>query len=98
MPKLLFSEEAAKQYGALEADKGHAKRFKAVRAALGKMETNLRHPGLNTHEFKSQPCPHGEKLYEAYAENKTAAAYRIFWCYDRNERNQIVIVAITEHP
>jgi hypothetical protein len=40
-------------------------------------------------------CPHNAKLFEAYAEDRTAAAYRIFWCY---ERDQMGIVAITEHP
>lgn len=98
MPKIKFSEEAARQYRELEKDKGRTKRFKAVRSALGKMEVNLRHPGLRTHEFKTHICPHNDKLFEAYAENNTAAAFRIFWCYDPNERDQIVIVAITEHP
>jgi hypothetical protein len=98
VPRLLFSEEAKNQLAALATDKGLRKRLKAVRAALGKMEVNLKYPGLNTHKFKTQPCPHGDQLWEAYAENKTPAAYRIFWCYDPNERDQIVIVAITEHP
>jgi hypothetical protein len=99
VPKLLFSEAAATQVRELEADKGLAKRLKAVRSALGKMEVNLRHPGLNTHEFHSQRCPHGGKLYEAYAENKTPAAYRIFWCYmPPPDKDTVLVVAITPHP
>lgn len=63
------------------------------------MEVNLKHPGLSTHEFHSQRCPHGGKLYEAYAENKTPAAYRIFWCYmPRPHKNTVLVVAITPHP
>ncbi len=98
MPKLRFSQEAADQLAALEADKGQQKRHRAVRATLGKMEQNLRHPGLQTHEFHSQPCPHGGKLFEAYAQNRTPGAFRIFWCYDPKVRDQIWIVAITPHP
>jgi hypothetical protein len=63
------------------------------------MEVNLRHPGLQTHEFHSVPCPHGGKLFEAYAENRTPAAYRIFWCFvPPPARDTILVVAITPHP
>ena len=69
-----------------------------MRSALGKMESNLRHPGLKTHQFKGATCPHASKLYEAYAQNHTPGAYRIFWCYCGSNRGTIYIVAITEHP
>jgi len=61
------------------------------------METNLRHPSLKTHRFISVKGPNGEDAYEAYAQNKTPAAYRIFWCYGP-ERGQLTILAITAHP
>ncbi|HTW07259.1 MAG TPA: hypothetical protein VME46_07105, partial [Acidimicrobiales bacterium] len=95
MPHLRFSPKAAAQLAALDNDKGLAKRGKAVRRALAKLEVNLRHPSLNTHEFHSVPCPHGGKLFEAYAENNTPAAYRIFWCYDPDQKDTVLIVAIT---
>jgi hypothetical protein len=99
LPKLLFSPVAAAQLQALKDDKGLAKRHKAVKSALGKLEANPRHTSLHTHEFHSQPCPHGGKLFEAYAENKTPAAYRIFFCYQPPPPpNTILIVAITPHP
>ena len=99
MPKLAFSEEARDQLKELQADSGLAKRLRAVRAALARMEADLRHPSLHTHEFQSQPCPHGKKLYEAYAENRTPAAYRIFWCYlPAPPPDTVFIVAITPHP
>jgi len=41
--------------------------------------------------------PKGEEVFEAYAENNTPAAYRIFW-YSGPEKKQITIVAITPHP
>lgn len=62
------------------------------------MEHDLRHPGLNTHEFKGRQCPHGNKLFEAYAQNRTSGAYRIFWCYMPKPTVGVVyVVAITTH-
>lgn len=99
MPRLEFTREAEQQLAALEKDAGLAVRLKAVRSALGKLEQNLRHPGLRTHEFKGRECPHGGKLFEAYAQNHTPGAFRIFWCYaPKPARDTILIVAITEHP
>jgi len=81
----------------LEADKGLEKRLKAARKSLGLLQANPRHPSLQTHEYKSLKGENGEKVFEAYAEQKTAAAYRIFWHYGP-EKDQITIVAITSHP
>jgi hypothetical protein len=95
--ELQFTERASNQLDALESDDGLAKRLKAVRKALGLLESNPRHPGLNTHKFESIKGPNGEEVFEAYAENKTPAAWRIFWIYGPG-RNQITVVAITPHP
>lgn len=95
--ELPFTEREAGQLDALESDDGLAKRIKAVRKALGMLEANPRHPGLNTHKFVSLKGPGGEEVFEAYAENKTPAAWRIFWIYGPG-RNQITILAITPHP
>ncbi len=95
--KLEFTDEAERQLKSLEADKGLIKRLKAVRKALGYLETNPRHPGLKTHKFSSHQGPSGEEIFEAYAENKTAAAYRIFWYYGPG-KNIITIIGITPHP
>lgn len=40
---------------------------------------------------------HGEEIFEAYAENHTPTAYRIFWHYGPGSQI-ITIVAITPHP
>ncbi len=99
MPTLVFTDVASAQLAELERSKGLKKRLKAVRSALGKMETNLRHPSLNTHEFTSKTCPHNDKLWESYAENNTPAAYRIFWCYNPPPpKDVLLIIAITPHP
>ncbi|HSP41657.1 MAG TPA: hypothetical protein VLO11_02200 [Luteolibacter sp.] len=95
--ELLFTDQAGADLDSLEADAGLAKRLKAVRKALGLLETNPRHPGLNTHKFSSLEGPRGEEVFEAYAENKTPAAWRIFWYYGP-EKKQITILAITPHP
>jgi hypothetical protein len=95
--KLLFTDEASSQLKALEKDKSLQKRLKAVRKALAYLETNPRHPGLNTHKYSSLLGLNGEEIFGAYAENQTAAAYRIFWHYGPN-KEVITIVAITPHP
>ncbi len=95
--KLEFTNEAISQLEALEKDKSLVKRLKAVRKALGYLETNPRHPALNTHKFSSLQGPDGEEIFEAYAENRTPAAYRIFWFYGPR-KNIITITTITAHP
>ena len=95
--KLLFTDEANKNLDEIEKDAGLAKRLKAVRKALGYLETDPRHPGLHTHKFTSLIGPNGEEVFEAYAESKTAAAYQIFWFYGPDKK-EITIVAIIPHP
>ncbi len=95
--KLLFTKSADADLKALEKDNGLSKRLKAVRKALAYLENNPRHPGLNTHKYNALSGKNGEEVFEAYAENNTPAAYRIFWHYGPNEKD-ITILAITEHP
>jgi hypothetical protein len=73
--------------------------FKQVSNALARLEQDPRHPGLQTHEYDSIPNPYDKKkkVFEAYAQNKTPGAYRIFWCYGPGKQ-QITIIAITPHP
>ena len=56
-----------------------------------------KHKSLKTHELTSLKGPKGEKIFEAYAEQSTPAAYRIFWYYGP-DKNRITIVAIIPHP
>lgn len=95
--ELIFTDRADEDLTRLENDKGLEKRLKAVNKALGYLETNPRHPGLNTHEFTSLSKQYEIKVYEACAENNTPAAYRIFWHYGP-DKNVITILAITAHP
>lgn len=95
--ELIFTNRADEDLDRLESDKGLSKRLKSVNKALGYLETNPKHPSLNTHEYTSLSKQFGIKIYEAYAENNTPAAYRIFWHYGP-EKNEITIIAITPHP
>ncbi len=95
--KLLFTEEASNALDKLETNKSSEKIFKAVRKSLGYLETNPRHPGLNTHKFTSFRGPDDQEVFEAYAQNNTPGAYRVFWCYGPNKL-EIIILAITAHP
>jgi hypothetical protein len=95
--KLLFTEQAKNDLNELHSDNTLLKRFKAVRKTLGYLETNPKHPSLNTHKYTAFHGPNGEEVFEAYAENRTPVAYRIFWHYGPNKK-EITIIAITPHP
>ena len=94
---LIFTPQADADLREIETYPAKRKILKAVRKTLGLLETNLRHPSLQTHEFTSLKGPSGEKVFEAYVQQKTPGAYRVFWYYGP-ERNQITIVSITPHP
>ena len=79
--KLLFTNQAVQDLQKLKANCSFTKRYKAVCKALAFLESNPRHPGLNTHKYQTLAGKNGEEIFEAYAENKTPAAYRIFWHY-----------------
>lgn len=95
--KLLFTEEAASNLEHLENNPNRQKQIKAVKKSLGYLETNPKHPSLNTHEFSTLSRKYGIKILESYAENKTPQAYRIFWHYGSG-KSEITIIAITPHP
>lgn len=95
--KLRFTEQADRDLTGIEDNPALAKRLKSVRKALGYLQTNPRHPGLNTHKYTSLAGASGEDVFEAYAENRTPGAYRIFWMYGPG-KDTITIVAITPHP
>jgi hypothetical protein len=93
--RLVFTEEAAKALTQLELT--DPKKYKKVLKTLGLMQINLRHLGLNTHKYDSLTGPNDAEVFEAYAENRTPGAYRVFWCYGP-EREELTILAITPHP
>jgi hypothetical protein len=73
--------------------------FKQVEKCIRLLLENPKHPGLQTHKYDSIVNPHDstKRVFEAYAQNKTPGAYRVFWCYGPN-KGELTIVAITRHP
>jgi hypothetical protein len=102
--KIKFTPTADAQLTALEKSPSQAALLAQVRKALGYLEIDPRPLGLHTHEFTSLTGVNGEKLFEAYAQNDTPGAYRIFWHYGPDETRGkrrtpvITVVAITRHP
>jgi len=94
---LSFTPTAKENLKELKESPHLEKRFKAVSKALKFLQENPRHQSLQTHKFTSLSGPHGEEVFEAYAEQDTPAAYRIFFYYGK-ARGEIVIIAITPHP
>lgn len=95
--RLIFQPEAEAQFEHLRSSPDLAARTKAVSKCLGYLQTNPRHPGLNTHKYTDLRGPRGEDVFEAYAQNRTPGAYRVFWYYGPGKR-EITILAITPHP
>ena len=73
--------------------------FKQVVKCIELLQENPRHPGLNTHEYQSIENPYDpdSKAFEAYVQNRTPGAYRVFWCYGPR-KGEITVIAITPHP
>ena len=94
---LSFTLTSKESLAELKRSPGLEKRYKAVKKSLRFLQNNPKHPSLQTHEYSSLKSPKGEKGFEAYAEQNTPAAYRIFFRYGPN-KEEITIVAITPHP
>lgn len=99
MFEILLTPSAKETLVRLEKDGAKARLLKQVRKTIGFLQTNPRHPSLNTHAYQTivSPFSKDEKVFEAYAQNRTPGAYRVFWCYGPNKK-QISIIAITPHP
>lgn len=95
--ELIFTEKADLQLDVLESSKEKKAALKAVRKTLALMETDLKHPSLQTHEYSDLEGANAEKVFESYAQNRTPGAYRIFWHYGP-KKGQITVVAIVPHP
>jgi hypothetical protein len=103
--ELRFTPTADEQLDRIENDPSLKGVLKQVRKTLGYLETNLRAKSLQTHEFESLTRRYGKKVFEAYVQQETPGAYRIFWNYGPDEIDNngeriaiITIVAITPHP
>jgi hypothetical protein len=102
---LRFTPEADKQLTIIENNPSLKGVVKQVRKTLRYLETNLRAKSLQTHEYESLSRRYGIKVFEAYVQQKTPAAYRVFWHYGPDETSKdrrripiITIIVITPHP
>jgi DNA polymerase III delta prime subunit len=91
------TDEATETYNQLKNSPSDKKRYEAVKKTLKLLAENPRHNSLQSHEYMSLKGPNGEKVFVAYAEQKTPAAYRVFWYYGPSQ-GKITIFAITPHP
>jgi len=103
--KLRFTRTASDQLNKLANTPSSRGVYRQVLKTLGLLETNLRAKSLQTHEYQSLAQRYGEKVFEAYAQQNTPAAYRVFWHYGPDEKDSkgkrvpvITIIAITPHP
>ncbi len=92
--ELQFTELAADQLRRART-LGPEGRRKKILKTLGLLETNPRHPGLQTHKYSGLRGLNGEEVFEAYVENRTPSAWRVFWHYGPPEPGQITIIVIT---
>jgi hypothetical protein len=95
--ELEWTDEAKATYIRLKNNPSQKKRYKAVKKTVRLLAENPRHKSLQTHQFFSLKGPNGEKVFEAYAEQETPAAYRVLWFYGPS-RAKITIFTITPHP
>jgi hypothetical protein len=95
--EIFWTLQSQSDYNRLKSVPSLQKRYKAVKKTIQLLASDPRHNSLQTHEFTSLNGPHGEKIFEAYAEQNTPAVYRVFWYYGPS-KDQITIIAITRHP
>lgn len=94
---LNFTHAAKKALKDLKENAGKKKQYKAVIKTFKLLTQDPRHPGLQTHIYYSLQGPNGEKVFEAYAQQSTSAAYRVFFYYGPS-KGELTIFAITPHP
>ncbi len=76
--KLRYSETAERHLLNLKNDPSKRRILKDVIKTLRYIEVNLRHLSLSTHEYHNLKGPNGEKIFEAYAQQKTPGALSHF--------------------
>jgi hypothetical protein len=78
-------------------DRNEDKFFKKLVKVLGFLGDNPRHRSLQTHEINTLSDKYGFKVFEAYLENHTPAAGRVFRAYGP-DKGDITIMAVEPHP
>lgn len=92
--KLVQTAQVTEALASLESSA--PKRAKAVKKALGFLEANPRHTGLNSKKHHTLSARLKRNVMESRAENERPGAYRIFWYYSDNE-GEIVVFSLVPH-
>jgi len=97
--EVVFTRSAKEELERLDGSPRHAGLVKQIKKTVGFLQTNPRHPSLQTHVFHSLEHPYrsSENVFEAYVQQHTPAAYRLFWCYGPH-KGQITVITITPNP
>ncbi len=95
--KLVLVDEAPVVLKLLKYTPHLSSQFKAVSKALIYLQNNPRHPSLQTHKYHGMAGPEGQDVFEAYAQQNTPGAYRIFFYYGPG-KCEITVFAIVAHP
>ncbi len=94
--RLLFTPEAQDNLHDLRKH-GPQRTFKAMLETFGLSDANPRYPRFETQKHRELSRLRGNEVFEAYAQHKTPAAYRVFFEYGPGA-DVITIIAITPHP
>ena len=99
MFELIFTETATQTLEKLQKNSAKQGLVKQIKQSLGFLQTNPKHPSMHSHPYGAitNPLDPDAKVFEAYAQNNTPGAYRIFWSYGP-QKTQITLIAITPHP
>jgi hypothetical protein len=103
--RLLFTPTADRQLTEIDTNPALDGVRKQVRKTLGYLEIDPRTNSLQTHKHESLSRRYKKEIFEAYAQQDTPGAYRVFWHYgeDQTDRNGkhipcITVIMITPHP
>ena len=97
MYRVRFTKKALETIEKLKNSPSDRGRYKAVVKSITLLSQDPHHNSLQTHSIHSIRGPAGQKVFEAYAQQKTPAAYRIFWYYGPDHA-AITVFAVTPHP
>ena len=77
-------------------NKTEEKLFKKLVKAFGFLQSNPKHPGLETHEIPILSKRYGQRVWQSYLENKKPSAGRLYWIYGPNQ-GDITIIGLEPH-
>jgi hypothetical protein len=69
----------------------HPQWKKRLQKALDQLAADPRHPGLRSKRYV-------EETWQSYVANNTPGAWRIWWIYDSNNEDTIIVVGFGPHP